>query len=130
MCALGARYRKRHADEDADENKAGVAPRDGVHEGDGGEFTAVAAVTAAAKAVEEELRGQLEARDQALRQARLFGTPVLCLRRSIALAQILCADDNGGCFARGHMLIFWGVGSTVWCAYRTALAGLRCKRYY
>lgn len=67
MCALGARYRKRHADEDGDENKAGVASRDGVREGDGRGLTAVAAVTAAAKAVEEELRGQLEARDQALR---------------------------------------------------------------
>lgn len=78
VCALGARYRKRHADEDGNENKAGVASRDGVREEDGGGLTAVAAVTAAAKVVEEELRGQLEARDQALRQARLFGTPVLC----------------------------------------------------
>ena len=41
---------------------------EGRQEGDGAtEFTAVAAVTAAAKAVEEELRGQLEAKDQALR---------------------------------------------------------------
>ncbi|CAM9305835.1 unnamed protein product [Scytosiphon promiscuus] len=36
------------------------------------ELTAVAAVTAAAKAVEEELRGQLEAKDEALRRVFFF----------------------------------------------------------
>lgn len=90
------RYRKRH---EAEEDRDGGGDGDGNCGGDGGgdrrrgeggvpprgggrgerrrrdcatELTAVAAVTAAAKAVEEELRAQLEAKDQALRRVFLL----------------------------------------------------------
>ena len=64
------RYRKRHADEGQDGDakqhggaKSGGRGRDERSSG----LTAVAAVTAAAEAVEEELRGQLQAKEEALR---------------------------------------------------------------
>ena len=68
-----SRYRKRHADDDQDGDAkqhgdalSGGKGRDGRSDG----LTAVAAVTAAAEAVEEELRGQLQAKEEALRQGR------------------------------------------------------------
>lgn len=88
QCPIGSscrgwrrRYRKRHeAEEDGGRSGDGDQrggetdassrnDKGGRQEGDcQTDFTAVAAVTAAAKAVEEELRGQLEAKDQALRR--------------------------------------------------------------
>ena len=76
------RYRKRHEAEeggnggggggvDQRHGERGAPARDGDGERRGKdcatELTAVAAVTAAAKAVEAELRAQLEAKDEALR---------------------------------------------------------------
>lgn len=82
------RYRKRHEAEE-DGNGGGGDQRQG--EGDGNkerrgrdhatELTAVAAVTAAARAVEEELRAQLEAKDQALRRVSIPLFPAERLRR-------------------------------------------------
>lgn len=63
------RYRKCGADEGLEDHREGVHSREkgsrrkDVVEG----LDAVSAVTAAAKAVEEELRDQLEAKDEALR---------------------------------------------------------------
>lgn len=64
----------RDGSEAGSERAAGEASE--LEEGDLGGLTAVAAVTAAARAVEEELREQLEAKDLALRWVRSLGRGV------------------------------------------------------
>eukprot|EP00903_Cladosiphon_okamuranus_P006766 g6598.t1 len=99
------RYRKRHEAEeggnggsgggDQRHGEGGAPSRDGDSEprwrDTARELTAVAAVTAAARAVEEELRAQLEAKDQALRYVEnellgmksLFESKEACLREEL-----------------------------------------------
>ncbi|CBJ29266.1 Hypothetical leucine rich repeat protein [Ectocarpus siliculosus] len=108
------RYRKRHESEDdgkgdgggGDDRQGGESSRDGSgrrQRSCSTELTAVAAVTAAAKAVEEELRAQLEAKDQALRYVEnellgmksLFESKEACLRQELGEERDKLAGEVG-----------------------------------
>ncbi|CAM9784123.1 unnamed protein product [Ectocarpus sp. 4 AP-2014] len=113
------RYRKRHESEDdgkgggggGDDRQGDESSRDGSGRRERScstELTAVAAVTAAAKAVEEELRAQLEAKDQALRRVAplyvenellgmksLFESKEACLRQELSEERDKLAGEVG-----------------------------------
>ncbi|CAM9225275.1 unnamed protein product [Pylaiella littoralis] len=107
------RYRKRHeAEQDGNgdgdgqhREQGGVSSSSrGPRRGQGGpegdycatELTAVAAVTAAARAVEEELREQLEAKDEALRyvENELLGMKSLFEKKEACLRQALSEERD------------------------------------
>ncbi|CAB1120640.1 unnamed protein product [Ectocarpus sp. CCAP 1310/34] len=97
VCKELRRYRKRHESED--DGKGGGGGDDDRQ----GELTAVGAVTAAAKAVEEELRAQLEAKDQALRRVapllsyvenELLGMKSMFERKEACLRQELSEERD------------------------------------
>ncbi|CAM9974583.1 unnamed protein product, partial [Ectocarpus sp. 12 AP-2014] len=113
------RDRKRHESEDDgkggggghDDLQGGESSRDGSGRRErsrSAELTAVAAVTAAAKAVEEELRAQLEAKDQALRRVAplyvenellgmksMFESKEACLRQELSEERDKLASEVG-----------------------------------
>ncbi|CAM9980785.1 unnamed protein product [Ectocarpus sp. 12 AP-2014] len=113
------RYRKRHESEDDgkggggghDDLQGGESSRDGSGRRErsrSAELTAVAAVTTAAKAVEEELRAQLEAKDQALRRVAtlyvenellgmksMFESKEACLRQELSEERDKLAGEVG-----------------------------------